>query len=476
MNTVIKFENVSKKYKLYSKGGLYLRDRITHALQRMNPLNSGFAAHSAKSLEQSTERSALSPLPSPANTQNPIPGTLPPLERDFWALKNVSFEIKQGESVGFIGRNGAGKSTILKLLAGVTKANSGTVQVNGNVAAMIEVGAGFHPELTGRENIFLNGSILGMSKAQIEERYDSIVAFAEIEQFMDTPVKHYSSGMYVRLGFAIAAHTDPDIYLIDEVLSVGDEGFQEKCLNVLARHKAAGKTMILVSHSMDKVAEVCDRCVYVSQGEVRYDGVPLDAIKAYRKDVGESAMGSESNKGRREWPDASDAPGDDVARLCSVSVRAEDGKIVDSIDIRRPVQIEMEYEVLKAGHTLVPNFHFYTQTGACIFVASDHDPQWMRGCRPVGRYVSSMWVPGNFLADGRVCVGAALSTMEPVVVHFDKRKAVVFDVIDSFDGDSARGDYRGPMPGYVRPILEWETRLEADDCVKPTASVGARRR
>src|SRR5512135_1552162 len=181
----INFNDVSKKYKLYSKGGLYLRDRITHALQRMNPLN----GH---------KHSAPSPEPSGSNTQNPMPETLPPLERDFWALKNVSFEIQQGEAVGFIGRNGAGKSTILKLLAGVTKATSGKIDVNGRVAALIEVGAGFHPELTGRENVYLNGSILGMKKTEIEKSFDSIVEFAELSDFIDTPVKHYSSGMYVR--------------------------------------------------------------------------------------------------------------------------------------------------------------------------------------------------------------------------------------------------------------------------------------
>ncbi len=260
--TVIKFDNVSKKYKLYSKGGLFLRDRLTHALRRMNPFN---------------HRSA--------NNGKPSPEMLHPLERDFWALKNVSFEIKQGESVGFIGRNGAGKSTILKLLAGVTKCSSGEVAVNGRAAALIEVGAGFHPELTGRENIFLNASILGMKKVEINKAFDSIVSFAELEDFIDTPVKHYSSGMYVRLGFSIAAHTNPDIFLIDEVLAVGDEAFQKKCLDTLAAHKAAGKTMILVSHNLPKIEEVCDRCIYIDHGEVRHDGLPVMAIERYKSDL-----------------------------------------------------------------------------------------------------------------------------------------------------------------------------------------------
>jgi ABC-type polysaccharide/polyol phosphate transport system ATPase subunit len=269
--TVIKFEDVSKRYKLYSKGGLYMRDRLSHALQRFNPFNGHHGA-------QNGESNQLSPTGSHALKL----GTEHALEKDFWALKNISFEIKQGESVGFIGRNGAGKSTILKLLAGVTKASSGTVEINGRVAAMIEVGAGFHPELTGRENIYLNGSIMGMTKDQIEKDFDSIVDYAELENFIDTPVKHYSSGMYVRLGFAIAVHTTPDIFLIDEVLAVGDEAFQKKCVKTLEEHRAAGKTMILVSHQLEKIEEICERCIYIDHGAVRFDGAPKDAITEYR--------------------------------------------------------------------------------------------------------------------------------------------------------------------------------------------------
>jgi lipopolysaccharide transport system ATP-binding protein len=265
---VIEFSDVSKRYKLYSKGGLYLRDRISHALGRLNPFN----GHASVDLEL------------PAAGKSPLTlGTQHVLERDFWALKDVSFEVGQGESIGFIGRNGAGKSTILKLLAGVTKASSGDVKITGRVAALIEVGAGFHPELTGRENVFLNASILGMKKAEIERQFESIVGFAELEDFIDTPVKHYSSGMYVRLGFAIAAHTEPDIFLIDEVLAVGDASFQKKCTDTLAAHKAAGKTMILVSHDLDTIAEVCDRCVYLRNGQIEVDGKVEEAIAKYRR-------------------------------------------------------------------------------------------------------------------------------------------------------------------------------------------------
>jgi ABC-type polysaccharide/polyol phosphate transport system ATPase subunit len=263
----VKFDDVSKHYKLYNKGGLYLRDRVTHALQRLNPFNH------------------WSPVSGP-----PSAVISHPLEHDFLALKNVSFEIKKGEAVGIIGRNGAGKSTILKLLAEVSKPTSGTVTVEGKVAALIEVGAGFHPELTGRENVYLNGTILGMRKWQIDKLFEQIVAFAELEDFIDTPVKHYSSGMFVRLGFAIAAHTNPDVYLIDEVLSVGDEVFRKKCLEFLKRHKTAGRTMIIVSHQLQQIDEICDRCIYLDHGQIRHDGSPVTAIEHYRSDLDQAEI------------------------------------------------------------------------------------------------------------------------------------------------------------------------------------------
>ncbi len=273
--TSIKFEDVSKKFKIYGRGGLYLRDRITHFLHSIKPFNWRSTLQCAKSVAKHTETEAQHQESRNAHS----------LERDFWALKNVSFEIKPGEAVGFIGRNGAGKSTILKLLAGVMKPTSGDVRIRGRVAALIEVGAGFHPELTGRENIYLNGSILGMRTSEINKAFDRIVEFAELKSFIDTPVKHYSSGMYVRLGFAIAAHTDPDIFLIDEVLAVGDVAFQAKCVQALLSHRNSGKSMILVSHDLNKIQEACDRCIYIHHGKILFDGTPRRAISRYRDDL-----------------------------------------------------------------------------------------------------------------------------------------------------------------------------------------------
>jgi len=319
---VISFRNVSKKYKLYSKGGLYLRDRITHALARLNPIHGHRVSSSIGSKLSEADPST----------------TLHPLERDFLALKDVSFEIQRGESVGFIGRNGAGKSTILKLLAGVTKASSGSVEVNGKVAALIEVGAGFHPELTGRENIYLNGSILGMTKADIEKCFDSIVNFAELEDFMDTPVKHYSSGMYVRLGFSIAAHTNPDVFLIDEVLAVGDAAFQKKCLATMAAHKAAGKTMIFVSHDLGNIEDICDRVIYLKQGEVKADGPTDKSITAYLDDL---SLQYPANTGLQNMAGAP------AARIADVVLRNVKGEEISTLNTGEDLIVEIRYHALR---------------------------------------------------------------------------------------------------------------------------------
>ena len=203
--------------------------------------------------------------------------------RDFWAVRDVSFEVQRGEALGIIGHNGAGKSTILKLLANITAPTAGEIMINGRLSALIEVGSGFHPELTGRENIYLNGSILGMRRREITEKLDSIVEFAGIREFLDTPVKRFSSGMYVRLGFSIAAHLDPDILLLDEVLAVGDAAFQAKCLNRIGELKAKGTTIVFISHDLGAVERTCDRVILMKHGEVTADGNPLEAISAYQK-------------------------------------------------------------------------------------------------------------------------------------------------------------------------------------------------
>jgi len=381
---------------------------------------------------------------------------LPDKSARFWALRHVSFEVDHGEVVGIIGRNGSGKSTLLKILSRITAPTEGRAAISGRVGSLLEVGTGFHPELSGRENIFFTGSILGMRKSEVERKFDDIVEFSGVGPFIDSPVKRYSSGMYVRLGFAVAAHLEPEILLVDEVLAVGDASFQKKCLNKMEDVRKSGRTVLFVSHNMPSITRLCPRTILLDQGRIIEDGPSHRVVSRYLS----SGLGTAA---AREWPDAATAPGDGVGRLRGVRVRNDAGTITDSIDIRRPVQVEMEYDVLEPRHVLTPNLHFFNEEGLHLFATSDLNPVWRRKTRPVGRFTSSVMIPGNFFAEGTVFVEAALSTMDPVTVHFDEKDAVAFQVIDTLDGDSARGDYAGHLPGVVRPLLQWTDRILGSD-------------
>jgi lipopolysaccharide transport system ATP-binding protein len=373
------------------------------------------------------------------------------LDETIWALKDVSFEIKKGEVVGIIGRNGAGKSTLLKILSRITIPIGGFAEIHGNVGSLLEVGTGFHPELTGRENIYLNGAILGMKRVEIDRKFDEIVAFAEVETFVDTPVKHYSSGMYLRLAFAVAAHLEPEILIVDEVLAVGDARFQKKCLNKMQDVGKEGRTVLFVSHNMPAITRLCKRTILLDEGSVLEDGPSHHVVSAYLN----SGIGI---TGAREWNDPKKAPGNDIVRLCAVRVRTKDSRVTDAVDIREPVGLEIEYEVLKSGYVLVPNFGFDNEDGQCLFVTIDHDPAWRQAPHPTGRFVSTAWIPGNILAEGTIIVGTGFTTDDFFITHFDESHAVAFQVIDSLDGNSARGNYTGKYPGVVRPLLKWTTK------------------
>jgi lipopolysaccharide transport system ATP-binding protein len=372
--------------------------------------------------------------------------------KTIWALKEVSFEVKPGEVLGIIGRNGAGKSTLLKIISRITRPTQGRIEMYGRVGSLLEVGTGFHPELTGRENVYLSGAVLGMKKVEIEQKFDEIVAFSELEQFIDTPVKRYSSGMYMRLAFAVAAHLEPEILLVDEVLAVGDIGFQRKCLDKMKDVGLGGRTVLFVSHNMSAVTRLCPRTILLDEGHIKCDGPSAQIVSVYlRSGSGTSA--------ERVWP-SEQRPGNEIVKLSAVRVLSEDDQITEAIDIRRSVEIEMEYEVLKPGLVLVPNFHFFNEEGVYLFISGDTTVPWRTQKRAQGSYVSSVRIPGNFLAEGSVIVGAAISTLRPEIVHFFERDAVAFQVVDSLDGNSARGDYAGPMPGVVRPLLNWTTQYQ----------------
>jgi len=436
-DVAIRVEGLGKKYRLGANAQPYqtLRESLT-----------GAAAAPARAVSRVLGRSAS------ANGNGHRP--------DFWALRDVGFEVKHGEVLGIIGRNGAGKSTLLKLLSQITEPTEGRISINGRVASLLEVGTGFHPELTGRENVFLNGAILGMSRADILRQFDEIVAFAEVEQFIDTPVKHYSSGMYLRLAFSVAAHLEPEILVVDEVLAVGDASFQKKCLNKMEDVGRQGRTVLFVSHSMPAITRLCRRSLLLRYGHVVVDGPSERVVDSYlRSEHGSTAV--------RTWAERDGAPGNDTVRLRAVRVRTMDGTIANAFDIRQPVGIDIEFEVLQPGRVLVPNIHAFNDDGICVFIASDHDPAWRRRPRPAGRFVSTAWIPGNFLAEGSLVTSVAVSTMDPVIVHFFERDVVAFQIVDKLDGDSARGDYAGPMPGAVRPLLQWTTEHYSNEGPRP---------
>jgi len=256
--------------------------------------------------------------------------------------------------------------------------------------------------------------------------------------------------MYLRLAFAVAAHLEPDILLVDEVLAVGDAQFQRKCLGKMQDVGQEGRTVIFVSHSMPTITRLCERVILLDEGRVLQDGPAYHVVGMYLN----SGLGTTA---AREWPDPAKAPSGNVARLCAVRARTEENEVADVVDIRKPVQLEMEYEVLLPGYVLSPYFDVYTQEGVQAFVSADLDPLWRRRPRPVGHYVSTAWIPGNLLAEGTLFVGVGLATMDPVITQFEERDLVAFQVVDTLDGDSARGDWAGRWGGVMRPLLKWST-------------------
>jgi lipopolysaccharide transport system ATP-binding protein len=413
---VIRVEKIGKRYRVGAEAGGMLRDRIAGALR------------------------------------NPVGALRRKRRETFWALKDISFEVKEGEVLGLIGRNGAGKSTLLKVLARITKPTVGHAEIHGRVGSLLEVGTGFHPELTGRENCFLNGAILGMGRREITRKFDEIVAFAEVEKFIDTPVKHYSSGMQIRLAFAVAAHLEAEILFIDEVLSVGDVAFQKKCLGKMGDVASHGRTVIFVSHNVAAVTRLCSRCMLLRSGNIVKEGRTHEVMDAYLQSELDTTAA-------REWP-ADEAPGDEVVRLAAVRARSVAGEVTEAFDIRQPIGLDVVFDVLKDGVVVAPNVHVFNQEGVTVFVTIDQDEAWHRRPRPAGRYTSTAWIPGNFLAEGSFIIDAAATTFVPFKVHFHERGAIGFQVIDSIDGDSVRGDYAGTLPGVVRPLLKWETAFE----------------
>lgn len=378
-------------------------------------------------------------------------------ESDYaWALRDVSFEVKQGEVLGIIGRNGAGKSTLLKILSRVTRPTTGQIRVKGRIASLLEVGTGFHPELTGRENIFLNGAILGMRKHEITAKFDEIVGFSGCERYIDTPVKRYSSGMYVRLAFAVAAHLEPEILIVDEVLAVGDAEFQKKCLGKMKDVAGEGRTVLFVSHNMAAVLRLCSRALLLGQGTLLAQGEAPQVLKAY-----ESVAPSQPS--RLEWPELATAPGNDICRIRKISVVDATSVEIETIDVTKDFVVELTFDVIAGNYGLTPNFHFYNEAGECLFISQDLDPAWRTKSRPPGRYKCKLFVPGNLIGEGQISIGVAITSFNPLFVHVFQQEAVGINVVDSFDPKGARGDYVGPLPGALRPLLQTTNEYSPPD-------------
>jgi lipopolysaccharide transport system ATP-binding protein len=360
----------------------------------------------------------------------------------FWALKDVSFDVKAGEALGIIGSNGAGKSTLLKILNRITEPTRGAVDIYGRVGALLEVGTGFHPELTGRENIFLNGAILGMSRAEIRRKFDEIVAFAEVEQFLDTPVKRYSSGMYVRLAFAVAAHLDPEILLIDEVLAVGDAEFQKKCLekmeNVATKE---GRTVIFVSHDMDAICHLCSRCILLRHGEVAKTGNAADVVGAY--------LGGE----RDQSPEIDFAPIESEASFQFAGLYNQKGQASASFSADEPLHLKSSFAVVRQIEGLQLSFAVFNFKGDQIFYSTISMAKPAISVEAAGEYNIAAVIPGRLLLPGRYSITLALHT--PKTKLYDRRtRALSFRVVgtigDSFDG------FAGDELGHVYADVKWQ--------------------
>ncbi len=367
----------------------------------------------------------------------------------YWALQDVNFQVRKGEVLGIIGRNGAGKSTLLKILSRVTGPTKGRVRVRGRIASLLEVGTGFHPELTGRENVYLNGTILGMSRSEIRAKFEQIVDFADIDDFIDTPVKRYSSGMYVRLAFAVAAHLEPEILIVDEVLAVGDAQFQRKCLGKMKDVAGGGRTVLFVSHNMAAIRVLCSSAVLLSGGEVEKSGSVDSVIDAYME-AGEHVPNS------REWGEGVEAPGNEHVRMEFVRVVAPGGNPAITID--SGAILEIGFFNAQAGINLDCTVHVKTNEGMILFesgriVSSNQDS--VRGhYRVRGR------IPPHFLNTGRFMLSVQFGRDQCYRI-FGMDEVVAFDVENTATG---RGRNLREAPGPMRPLLDWTQEVAPDPC------------
>lgn len=414
-NTVIRIENLGKRYDIGANSADSLREQLTYMVNALFGRAPREEAH-----------------------------------KEIWALKDINLTVIQGEILGVIGHNGAGKSTLLKVLSRITHPTTGRISMSGRVASLLEVGTGFHPELTGRENIFMNASVLGMKRAETRRKFDEIVDFAGVETFIDTPVKRYSSGMYMRLAFAVAAHLEPEILIVDEVLAVGDVAFQRKSLGKMSEVAKAGRTVIMVSHNIGAVSSLCTRAIHMSHGKIVKEGAVQSVVEDY------IAANQGALQGECSWQ-----PGEvssERVELRSVRV-INNGNVTADVDITHDVHVEIEYCVLKPGSTHSTGIHLFDGLGVAVLAtanlpsANTQVDEWADRVLPVGRYRATCTIPANTLNDIRYRLTIVLATGE---LQADIVEESVI-VITGHDSGEMRKEFTGNWLGVVRPKLPWQT-------------------
>lgn len=415
---VIEIDDLSKHYRLGVIGGKRLVDDLSRKWARFRG------------------------KPDPFSKVDSSPDLRAPnFPNEFWALKDVSFDVNRGEVLGIIGRNGAGKSTLLKILSRVTAPTRGEVRVKGRIASLLEVGTGFHPELTGRENVFLNGAILGMTKSEIRSKFDEIVEFAEVAKFIDTPVKRYSSGMYVRLAFAVAAHLEPEILIVDEVLAVGDAEFQRKCLGKMGDVASQGRTVLFVSHNMVAVQTLCRRAVLLRDGQLTGQGEPAEMIAQY-------LQGFTVQDQISEWDSPDAAPGNDVLKIKSIKVLPEGDRSENLISMRDTINIETEFWSIMPDRSVHITYHLLNEQGIVVLTTWSEPNKYNTGV-----YRSAFQIPGGLLNSG-------VYHLKLLIVENGARATYTNNGIASFsvvDVSARDGIYMGKEPGVVQPALSWRT-------------------
>lgn len=425
-NIAIKAENLSKLYRVGQFVGYKtLRESLANAF------SSRFHRLRARSKR--------------AMDSNQIPMSYESSANFIWALKDISFEVKHGEVVGIIGRNGAGKTTLLKVLTRITEPTEGYAEIYGRVGSLLEVGTGFHQELTGRENIYLNGAVLGMKKAEIDRKFDEILSFAEVEKFIDTPIKRYSSGMQVRLAFSVAAHLEPEILLVDEVLAVGDVAFQKKCLGKMGDVTKEGRTVLFVSHNMEAIRRLCPKTMWIENGHIRLHGTSEDVISAYL------SGGQEQTSGVRDYNSAG-TPRDDYVHLRSIRLVNKAGDIASLFKINEGLAVEIEFTVLQ----LISNFHMYirvfTQDGTIVFDSGDWDDGRMETSLLLeGQYLARCVIPGDLLNRGTYSL-TIMGLIPDVRYVFVEENVLVWEISEFGGAGSSIGSHR---KGIIRPRLIW---------------------